>query len=219
MVKVKICGITTYEDAVLAAEQGADMLGFNFYRPSPRYIDPDTALKICTRLRHEFKRETPVLVGVFVNEVVGVISATTIKVGLDGAQLHGDESENMLRELRGIGFKAIQPPNVAIALDDMAYYAPTFPTDPRFPSLLVDAYHPSLRGGTGATTSAEIVTSLQESVPRLMLAGGLTPENVGEFVRYFNVWGVDVASGVEDNVPGRKSAHKVSAFIRLAKGM
>lgn len=219
MVKVKICGITTYEDAVFATEQGADLLGFNFYRQSPRYVSPDDAFKICTRLRKEFGKNTPVLVGVFVNEVVGVISAITIKVGLDAAQLHGDESENMLRELRGIAYKAVQPPSVVIALDDLAYYAPTFPTNPRLPSFLVDAYHPLLRGGTGGQVSAEIVENLQEVVPRLMLAGGLTPENVQNFVSQFNLWGVDVASGVEDGVAGKKSPHKVSAFIRLAKGL
>jgi phosphoribosylanthranilate isomerase len=217
MVKVKICGITTYEDALFATEQGADMLGFNFYKQSPRYISPDDAFLICTRLRQEFGQDTPALVGVFVNEVVGIISAITIKVGLDAAQLHGDESENMLRELRGIAFKAIQPPNMAIAVDDLAYYAPTFPSNTRLPSLLVDAYHPLLRGGTGAQASADIVNHLQEAVPRLMLAGGLTPENVQDFVTRFNLWGVDVASGVEDGVAGRKSPHKVSAFIRLAK--
>jgi phosphoribosylanthranilate isomerase len=216
MTIVKICGLTTYDDALMAAQAGADMLGFNFYKKSPRYIQPDDAQPICDRLREQLGKDCPVLIGVFVNEVVGVISAITRKVGLNAAQLSGDESDDMLAELRGIGFKAIRPMNLAQALDDVQYFSPHFPANERLPSLLLDAYHPQLYGGTGEQASVEVALAVKEHVPRLMLAGGLTPENVGERVRAIQPWGVDVASGVEEQ-PGKKDGAKVQAFIQAVK--
>lgn len=214
MVKVKICGITRFEDALVAAEAGADLLGFNFFKKSPRYISPENAATICDRLREQVGSACPILVGVFVNEVVGVISAITRKVGLNCAQLHGDESEAMLKELYGIGFKAIRPMNLAQALDDVNYFKPQFPTDERWPSLLLDAYHPSLYGGTGEQASTEVALAVKAQVPRLMLAGGLTPENVSGRVLAIQPWGVDTASGVEiEGQAGIKDAAKVRAFI------
>lgn len=219
MVRVKICGITTFEDAWAAAEAGADLLGFNFYKKSPRYITPEAAQPLCDGLRAQLGAACPVLVGIFVNEVVGVISAITRKVGLNAAQLSGDESDNMLSELRGIGYKAIRPMNLAQALDDTQYFSPYFPTNERLPSLLLDAYHPHLYGGTGGQASTEVALAVREQTPRLMLAGGLTPENVGERVAAVQPWGVDVASGVEvEDGPGVKDAAKMHAFIQAAKG-
>lgn len=218
MVRVKICGVTTFEDALAAAESGADLLGFNFYKKSPRYITPEAAQPLCDALRAELGAACPVLVGVFVNEVVGLISAITRKVGLNAAQLSGDESEDLLRELRGIGFKAIRPMNMAQALDDTQYFSPHFPTNPNFPALLLDAYHPQLYGGTGEQASVEVAIAVRSQVPRLMLAGGLTPENVGERVANIQPWGVDVASGVEaEGQPGIKDAAKMRDFIQAAK--
>jgi phosphoribosylanthranilate isomerase len=219
MTKVKICGVTTFDDALASAEAGADLLGFNFFKRSPRYIPPEDALVICDGLRKQLGTACPVLVGVFVNEVVGTISAVTIKVGLGFAQLSGDESEDMLRELRGIGFKSIHPPNKALALDDVNYYRPHFPTDERVPSILLDAYDPKLYGGTGEQASTEVALAVKEQVPRLMLAGGLTPENVAGRVQAIQPWGVDVASGVEPpDQPGVKDHAKVRAFIQAARG-
>jgi len=215
--RVKICGITTYEDALNCAEQGADMLGLNFYNKSPRYIAPDAALAICDRLRDELGEDCPVLIGVFVNEAVGTISVITNKVGLDAAQLCGDESLDMLRELRGMGFKAIRPPNKSLALDDAAYYAPFMPERERIPALLLDAHHPNLYGGTGEQASDEVAIAVCEQVPRLMLAGGLKPGNVAARVRAVAPWGVDVASGVEDGEPGIKDMAKVRDFVQAAK--
>jgi phosphoribosylanthranilate isomerase len=218
MTRVKICGLTSYDDALVAAQAGADMLGFNFYKKSPRYIKPEDAQPICDRLRERLGRECPLLVGVFANEVVGVISAITRKVGLNAAQLSGDESDNMLAELRGIGFKAIRPINLAQALDDVSYFKPHFSANERIPSLLLDAYHPQLYGGTGEQASVEVALAVKEQVPRLMLAGGLTPENVGERVQAIQPWGVDVASGVEvPDAPGKKDGGKIQAFIQAAK--
>lgn len=218
MVKVKICGITRIEDALVAAEAGADLLGFNFFKKSPRYISPENAATICDSLRAQVGSACPILVGVFVNEVVGVISAITRKVGLNCAQLHGDESEAMLKELYGIGFKAIRPMNLAQALDDVNYFKPQFPTDERWPSLLLDAYHPSLYGGTGEQASTEVALAVKAQVPRLMLAGGLTPENVTGRVQAIQPWGVDTASGVEfEGQAGIKDAAKVRAFITAVR--
>ncbi len=220
MTCVKICGLTSFEDALGAAEAGADMLGFNFYKRSPRYIAPDNALPICDGLRAQLGKDCPLLVGVFANEVVGVISAITRKVGLNCAQLSGDESDNMLAELRGIAYKAIQPMNQAQAVEDANYYRPHFPTNERIPSLLLDAHHPKLYGGTGEQASVEVALAVKELVPRLMLAGGLNPDNVGERVQAVQPWGVDVASGVETpEQPGKKDAAKVIAFVQAVKSL
>src|SRR5690606_3310960 len=125
MTKVKICGITTYEDALIAAEAGADLLGFNFYKQSPRYITPEAVTDICNALRSQLGANCPVLVGVFVNELVSKISGITMQAGLQFAQLSGDESDAILAELRGIGFKAIRPMNLQMALDDVQYFSKT----------------------------------------------------------------------------------------------
>jgi phosphoribosylanthranilate isomerase len=193
------------------------MLGLNFYKLSPRYVPPDDATVICDSLRAEMGVECPVLVGVFANEIVSNISKVTLQVGLNFAQLSGDESDAMLAELRGIGFKAIRPMNLAIALDDASYFQATFPKDTRAPSLLLDAYHPKLYGGTGEAASTEVALAVKAQVPRLMLAGGLTPENVADRVAAIGPWGVDVASGVEAE-PGRKDNAKVKAFIEAVRG-
>jgi phosphoribosylanthranilate isomerase len=218
MVQVKICGITTYEDALMAAESGADMLGFNFYKKSVRYIEESAARYICDTLRENLGERCPLLVGVFVNELVTHISRITNLVGLNFAQLSGDESDAMLKELRGLGFKAIRPMNTAMALDDANYFRSVFPHDERAPSLLLDAFKSGEYGGTGAQVTDEIALALKPQVPRLMLAGGLTADNVAERVAAVQPWGVDVASGVElDGQPGRKDPAKVQAFIQGAK--
>jgi phosphoribosylanthranilate isomerase len=219
MTTVKICGVTTYDDALAAAQAGADMLGLNFYKKSPRYIKPEDAQPLCDKLRATLGHQCPTLVGVFVNEIVGVISAITRKVGLNYAQLSGDESDDLLKELRGIGYKAIRPMNQAQALDDVNYFKPLFPTNDKMPSLLLDAHHPQLYGGTGAQASIEVALAVKAEVPRLLLAGGLTPENVAGMVAQVKPWGVDVASGVElPDQPGKKDTGKVKAFIQAARG-
>lgn len=215
MTKVKICGISTLEDAVFCAEHGADLIGFNFYKRSPRHIDIDLATEICDSLRAQFAEKCPRLVGIFVNELVSNISIITNKVGLDGAQLSGDESDSMLKELRGIAYKGVQPMTAKQAEDDVAYYAKHFTERVYLPTLLLDAYHPSLAGGTGLSVSADIIHAIADKVPRLMLAGGYTPENVAERVKAYRPWGVDVASGVETD--GKKDQAKIKAFIEAAK--
>lgn len=218
MTIVKICGVTTVEDALMSVQAGAEMLGLNFYRKSLRFIEAEAARDLCATLRADLGAACPLLVGVFVNEVVGRISQTMERVGLNFAQLSGDESLEMVRELRGIAYKGIRPQSRLDALDDAAYFAEFPLTDERMPSLLLDAYHPNLYGGTGAQASDEVVRAVKTKTSRLMLAGGLTPDNVGERVRDLQPWGVDVASGVEiDGQPGRKDAAKVRAFVQAAK--
>jgi phosphoribosylanthranilate isomerase len=217
MVKVKICGITTLEDALVASQAGADMLGLNFFPKSPRYLESDAAREMADALRQELGAACPLLVGVFVNEIVSKVSVTMEKVGLNFAQLSGDESGEMLRELRGIGFKAIRPRSQAEAVEDAAYFGQFAPIDARAPSLLIDAYNPKLYGGTGEQASTDAAVAVREKTPRLMLAGGLTPENVAARIAAVQPWGVDVASGVEGETPGRKDAGKVAAFIKAAK--
>ncbi len=218
MTRIKICGVTTFDDALTAAGYGAQLLGFNFYRQSPRYIEPREAQILCDELRRVLAESCPVLVGVFVNATGSDISWVMNHVGLDFAQLSGDESGAMMTELRGLSFKAIRPPNKGLALEDVNYYRPVFPADERIPSLLLDAYHPSLYGGTGEGASVEVALAVKEAVPRLMLAGGLTPENVGARIAAIMPWGVDVASGVEvAGQPGVKDHVRMQAFIEAVR--
>jgi len=218
MTVVKICGVITFADALSAAEAGADMLGLNFFKRSPRYLEPDAAREIAAGLRAQLGSACPLLVGVFVNEVVGRVSQTMEIVGLNFAQLSGDESGEMLKEMRGVGFKGIRPRDRAEALDDAAYYLKAQATDSRAPSLLLDAHHPTLYGGTGEQASVDIALAVRAQVPRLMLAGGMTPDNVAYIVHEVQPWGVDVASGVEvDGQPGRKDAAKMRAFINAVR--
>ena len=215
--KVKICGITRLEDALIATDAGADLLGLNFYKPSPRSIAVNEATVLCDTLRDKLGDKCPTLVGVFVNMATNEIETIVTKAGLDFAQLSADETDNMLIELRGVGFKSIRPMNLDMALDDVQYFSEHLPADERAPSILLDAYHPKLYGGTGEEASVEVALAVKERVPRMMLAGGLKPENVAERVCAIRPWGVDVASGVEDDVPGIKSAEKMRAFIKAAR--
>lgn len=218
MIHIKICGLTTYGDALAAAEAGADLLGFNFYKKSPRYLKPEDAQTICDQLRAELGANCPLLVGLFVNEIVGNISAISNRVGLDAVQLSGDESDALLKELRGMAYKAIRPADKAQALDDVAYYRPQFPSSDRMPALLLDAHQPGLYGGTGVQADLEIALAVKAEVPRLMLAGGLTADNVAGVISAVQPWGVDVASGVEvQDSPGKKDVSRMRAFVQAAR--
>jgi phosphoribosylanthranilate isomerase len=217
MMRVKICGITRLDDAVAAAEAGADFIGLNFYRKSPRFLEVGAARDLVRALREQLGAACPLFVGVFVNAATYEISTTATTVELDAIQLSGDESLEVMKELRLPTFKAIQPPNGAMARDDAAYFSQHPTPDERFPSLLLDAYHPTLRGGTGEGASAEVIVAVSALTPRLMLAGGLTPDNVAERVAQFRPWAVDVASGVESGAAGVKDHDKMRQFIVRAK--
>lgn len=219
MTRVKICGIKTLDDARAAADAGADMIGLNFFKKSPRCIEQEAARALCTALRAEFGEKCPRLVGLFVNEIVSNISTAMDFVGLDFVQLSGDESVEMLKELRGTAFKAIRPRSQAEALDDVRYFASGIPSDETMPSLLLDAFSPALYGGTGEQAADGIGQAVRAETPRLMLAGGLTPDNVVGRIKAVQPWGVDVASGVEGDITGKKDHAKVRAFVAAAKGL
>jgi phosphoribosylanthranilate isomerase len=215
MTRVKICGITTLEDAFIAVEAGADMLGFNFYAPSPRYLTPAACRAITDDLRAQLGASCPLLIGVFVNEPAAGEIVT--QAGLDYAQLHGDESPEALAALAGRAFKAIRPRTVEEVAAQAAVFLPHAPVGDHTPALLVDAYHKDQYGGTGERTSLRIAQAACKATPRLLLAGGLMPDNVAELVRAFRPWGVDVASGVEGATKGRKDSAAVQAFMTEVK--
>jgi phosphoribosylanthranilate isomerase len=211
MTRVKICGITRLEDALAAIDAGADMLGFNFHPPSPRSILPAKCAPITGHLRREHPQVT--LVGVFVNLPVEKVNAIMEKCGLDLAQLHGDEPAEMLAAFTGRAFKALRG-----IPDDSAKYADyTIKRKGAAPALLVDALVKGLYGGSGITTDWAAAAALASRLP-LLLAGGLTPENVAGAVRQVRPWGVDSASGVE-SAPGLKDPAKIRAFIEAVRGM
>lgn len=219
-VKVKICGITNFEDALAAVVAGADLLGFIFYPPSSRSISVEDAQKIVAQLR-QTADPLPQLVGVFVNEPAERVAAILDGCGLDFAQLSGDEVPSMIGDptspLYGRAFKVLKPTSLAEAEAEVEWYLPPeAEAMATYPTLLLDTYHPTLAGGTGQIMNWTIAASLAEQIPGLMLAGGLTPNNVAEAIRVVRPYAVDVASGVEVS-PGRKDHDKVRAFIQAAK--
>lgn len=214
--KVKICGITRLDDALVAAQAGADMLGLNFYAKSKRYLAPDDAAVLVTALREQVGEPCPLLIGVFVNATQDEIESIVQQVGLDGVQFSGDEAPEVLHALGDHAFKALRPADAAQAAVQVASFG-THTVINQLPSVLLDAYHPGAYGGTGLQADVGLALNVKGQTKRLMLAGGLMPDNVAEIVAQVQPWGVDVASGVEDDVPGIKSETKVRQFIQRAK--
>jgi phosphoribosylanthranilate isomerase len=223
--RVKVCGITNLEDALAAVAAGADYLGFIFFPPSKRAIEVAQAAGIASVLRQ--RPDCPLLVGVFVNETAGQIASILNQCHLDLAQLSGEEPPALIGEKRspiyGRSYKALRPTSLAEAEADAEWYlSPAFAADaagarrPVAPALLIDSYHPTLRGGSGETGDWAMSARLAAKVPGLMLAGGLTADNVVQAVRQVRPFAVDVASGVED-VPGRKDHRLLHAFVSAAK--
>jgi len=217
-VQVKICGLTTLEDALHAAASGANYLGFILYPPSPRAISPTSLKPIIQQIRATLSTP-PRLVGVFVNETATIVAQRLDELGLDLAQLHGDEVPWMVGSpnspLFGRCYKALRPTSLAEAEAEAEWYLPPDWLEDR-PALLMDAYHPTLQGGTGVTADWAIMAQVAQTVPGLLLAGGLTPDNVVEAVRQVRPYGVDTASGVEAR-PGVKDRERVERFIAAAK--
>ena len=208
--KIKICGITNLDDACAAIEAGADLLGFNFYSKSPRYIAPERAGKIAAEIRSGGPK--PLLVGVFVNSPLEEVRSILEIAQIDLAQLHGDEPVIVLEQLHGRGFKALRPASEEEAEIDAEWFAPH---GPNAPVLLVDAYRKDQYGGTGQVADWSIATKLAQQYP-ILLAGGLTPENVAEAIKQVRPWGVDVASGVEC-APGKKDVAKMKLFVERVR--
>jgi phosphoribosylanthranilate isomerase len=197
MIKIKICGITNLEDALVAADAGADALGFNFYKKSPRYIEPDKAAEIIAQL-------PPFImpVGVFVNEREDRIRENQALTCIQAVQLHGDESPEFCQRFGGRVIKAFQVKDKE-SLQAMAHY--------RVGAFLLDSYRDGVRGGTGVTFDWHLAV-VAKTFGKVILAGGLTPENVAEAVKLVQPYGVDVAGGVERE-KGIKDHAKVRKFI------
>ncbi len=202
MTRVKICGITNPEDALAAVDAGADALGFVFYKESPRHIFPEEAAGIISLIPPFIQT-----VGLFVNEEPDTINEISRLCKIDLVQLHGDEGPEQLSRIERRILKAFRV-RAMTCLEPMK--------DFKAAGFLLDAFSPSFYGGTGKIFNWEIASEAVKRNPNIILAGGLTPENVPEAIRQVNPWGVDVSSGVE-SVPGKKDADKVRQFIRNAK--
>ena len=199
MVRVKICGITNLEDALLASDLGAQALGFIFYPKSPRSIKPEAARDIIKNL-------PPLVlsVGVFVDEVAGMVQEVAATVGLDWVQLHGQESPEYCRALGRRVIKGFRVQDQS-SLDILPNYRDAVH------AFLLDTYRPGTPGGTGETFDWELARRAQDYGP-VILAGGLTAANVGQAITIAQPAAVDVASGVEA-APGVKDPEKLRAFF------
>ncbi|WP_376792179.1 N-(5'-phosphoribosyl)anthranilate isomerase [Thermoflexus sp.] len=212
---VKICGITDLEDARVAVAAGADALGFVLYPKSPRFVSPERAAAIAAAIRQEAPHVR--LVGVFVNEPASQVRALMARIGLDWAQLHGEESPEVLTALADCAYKVLR-----LSAQGSTESRGELPDPERYrgrlsegPTLGVDAWHPRAYGGTGQRADWAIA-AMWARTHRLLLSGGLTPENVAEAILQVRPWGVDVSSGVE-RTPGRKDPGKVQAFVARAR--
>ena len=199
---IKICGITTIEDARLACDLGADWLGFNFYRPSPRYIGPRWAADIIAELPPAITK-----VGVFVNASIDAIRDVLEQCPLDVAQLHGDESPDDCRRVANFGVGVMKA--VRVRRPDDIRTARIFPTQ----WILLDAFHEELYGGSGDRFNWDWLRDDVEG--KVFLAGGIGPDNIADALAV-GAWGVDLCSGVEA-APGRKDPGRMKRLFAAIK--
>jgi phosphoribosylanthranilate isomerase len=198
-VKVKVCGVTVVEDALAAVELGAAAVGFNFVPVSPRFVPPATARRIAAALPPDICR-----VGVFVNESRARVMAIAEEVGLTALQFHGDEPPEACERWPWKTIKAIRVRDHA-AVEAARAYQVDF--------ILTDAYVEGTFGGSGMRVPFDLLDGFEPQ--KLIVAGGLTPDNVGEIVQRLRPFAVDVASGVEC-APGRKDRDLMRRFIEDA---
>ena len=188
MTFIKICGITNIEDAMAATSAGADALGFNFYKASPRYITPQSAREIIEQLPASI-----LTVGVFVNEES--VTQIAAEARVTALQLHGDESPRYCRELAADRYVIkVLPVSDGFNVDAVR----TYETE----AIMLDTRHKDLRGGTGNVFDWSIAQQVSRLVPKLFLAGGLSPENVAAAIETVRPYAVDACSGLEDR-PGK----------------
>ncbi len=204
--RVKICGITNIEDALLAVKHGADELGFNFYSPSPRYIAPEKAAEIIQELPKHITK-----VGVFVNESAEKICEIAGFAGLDTVQLHGDETHEFVSELHSLLSINIVK---AFRVKDGLEFEHVNKFDAHY--ILLDSFTENEYGGSGEKFEWKFVDSISSLLPQTYLAGGLTPENVGEAIRKVRPYAVDVCSRIESE-PGKKDEDKLRRFIAAVR--
>ena len=202
IVKVKICGITNLEDAKAAVEMGADLLGFNFYPKSPRYLTVEKAIEIIDQI--------PTFVdtaGIFVNPTAEEIKEITDHGFLNWMQLHGDETPQFCETLKWFHVKTIKAIRVKSAQDIESIEQ--FHTD----AILLDAFNSKLYGGTGETFDWDLVGDI--NTKRIFLAGGINHENAADAVR-LGVYGIDACSGIESS-PGKKDHKKMRQLFENIK--
>jgi len=216
MTWIKICGITNVEDAQASTESGADALGFVFHPASPRRVDPDRARAIIETLPRNIEK-----IGVFVNERVDEVARIADQAHLTAVQFHGDEYRDgsQLAVNRRI---LLSLPCSTVVGDDREYRNALLSltsTAPNLIAIMIDAGTRERRGGTGTafdwSGAAASICALQKRYP-VVVAGGLTPDNVGQAIGILHPWGVDVSSGVEVR-SGKKDAEKLRAFIRAVR--
>jgi len=211
--RIKICGLTRAEDALMVAEAGADWIGLNFHPPSPRFIEPVIAREIVRALPVS---TTPV--GLFVNSPPEQVAETAGQLGLKIVQLHGQEPPEDLLELSHLmiirAFRLNDLSSISAMVESLNRSAELG----RSPdAVLIDGFAAGTLGGTGVAIADHLLERLP-SLPHLILAGGLNPGNVADRIRKIRPWMVDVASGVE-SAPGRKDPVKVRAFIDAARSL
>ncbi|MCH2213028.1 MAG: phosphoribosylanthranilate isomerase [Fuerstiella sp.] len=210
---IKICGIRNFDDADTAAAAGANAIGFNFYQASPRYVSPDAARAIVNRVNGvEF-------VGVFVNDSARDVAKIVEDVRLTAVQFHGDETITEIQEFQQLcpQVPVIRAFRIGAGTESLKSQLQTFNGLPiPLNAALVDAWSAARYGGTGRTVNADLLESHRQWISRLILAGGLTPDNVVQAVSATRPWGVDTASGVEIS-PGVKSADLVRKFVSVCR--
>jgi len=204
MTFVKICGITNLPDALVAVSEGADALGFNFYRESSRYVEPLEARRIIEQLP-----SSVLTVGVFVNEETPEqLKAVASEAGVSAIQLHGDESPDYCSALRDSYVIKAFAVSEAFDIRTILEYS--------IDAVLLDASHHKLRGGTGKVIDWAVAKRVGKLGVKMFLAGGLTPENVREAIDTVNPYAVDACSGVE-RVPGMKDHRRLHEFFMAVR--
>ena len=201
---IKICGITNIDDALAAVTAGADALGFNFYKPSPRYITPQSAREIIEQLPSSI-----LTVGVFVNEESAARIAA--EAGVAALQLHGDESPSYCRKLATDRYVI---KTLAVSNDFDIDVIKSYEVE----AIMLDASDNKLRGGTGKTFDWSLAREVSRLVPKLFLAGGLSPENIQEAIATVRPYAVDACSALEDRV-GKKNHERMRAFIKAVRSV
>ncbi len=198
IVRVKLCGLTRLEDVLLGAELGVDAFGFNFVEGSPRRVAPELARELCAALPPFATR-----VGVFADELPRVMESTALLAGLSCLQLHGDEPPEACRAIAFPWYKAhwVGPD-----------FAPESVTRYRSSTCLLDAHVPGRMGGTGRTFDWTVARQAS-AYARVIVAGGLSPANVGDAIAAARPYAVDVNSGVE-SAPGKKDRRLLTEFLR-----
>jgi phosphoribosylanthranilate isomerase len=206
MTFIKICGITNLDDALAAVDAGADALGFNFYKPSRRYVAPDAARKIISELPASI-----LTVGVFVNESSPQsVEDLATGAGVTAIQLHGDESPSYCRDLKSrYVIKAL-----AAGSDFDTQRATEYDVE----AILLDTKDDTLRGGTGRVFDWSIAQRVSRTVPKLFLAGGLGLQNIEDAIRSVDPYGVDACSALEE-MPGKKDHERLRAFVKTIRSV